>query len=126
MDSTGKLYGWHNYLFIGTHGHVAAVRKNNGRKVWDTSLPMTGYSVVSILIEDDKVFCASGGRVFALDPATGDILWKNGLKGMGTGLVYLTTANSNDTEGIMSLLAHTVQQQKRRRAAGSGGAGSGN
>ena len=54
------------------------------------------------------LFCAAGGRVFALDPATGDELWTNGLKGLGTGLVYLSTAQSSNTEEIMTLLA---QQQ---------------
>jgi outer membrane protein assembly factor BamB len=120
MTSSESLPDWNNYLFAGTYGHVMAVRKTSGRKVWDTSLPMTGYSVVSILLEDGKLFCASGGRVFALDPATGEILWSNGLKGRGTGLVFLSTANSNNTEAVMTLLAESVGKKKRRAAAAGG------
>ena len=86
----------HDYLFLGTHGHVVALRKSTGRKVWSVSLPRTGYSVVSIRYEDGMLFCAAGGRVFALDPATGDELWTNGLKGLGTGLVYLSTAQTSN------------------------------
>ena len=109
-------------LFIGTYGHVLAVRKSDGALVWDVSLPRTGYSVVSIVYEDGTLFCASGGRVFALDPTSGETLWTNGLKGMGKGLVYLTTAQSNNAEAVMALLA----QQRAADAQASqhsGGAG---
>lgn len=102
---------WHDYLFLGTHGHVVALRKATGEKLWQTSLPSTGYSVVSILVEDDKLFCASGGHAFALDPQDGKILWTNDLKGLGQGLVYLTTANSNDTEALLTVLAGEAAAQ---------------
>lgn len=112
-----SLPAWSDYLFLGTHGHVAALRKADGERVWTTSLPGTGYSVVAILIEDDKLFCASGGRAFALDPADGRILWKNDLPGLGHGLVYLTTAQSNDTEALMALLAQAAAQRKQHASA---------
>lgn len=108
---------WHDYLFLGTHGHVVALRKATGEKLWATSLPGTGFSVVSILIEDDKLFCASGGHAFALDPQDGRVLWTNDLKGLGQGMVYLTTANSNDTEALLTVLAGQAAAQ-----AAAGGA----
>ena len=52
MASSKKKSVWRNYLFLGTHGHVIAVNKKDGEKVWSISLPRTGYSVVSILFED--------------------------------------------------------------------------
>ena len=91
-----------------------ALNKKNGRKVWTTSLPKTGYSVVSVLFENDRLFCASGGRVFALDPGTDKIKWSNALKGMGAGLVYLSTVNSNNTEAIMTLFAQAQADSKQR------------
>ena len=103
-------------LFVGTHGHVLAIDKNDGSKVWDRSLPRTGYSVVSVVFEDGKLFCASGGRVFALDAMDGRILWSNNLPGMGQGLVYLTTANSNDTEAVMNLLAAQEAKKQEQHA----------
>ena len=51
-------------LFLGTHGHVAALQKSTGNLVWKTSLPSTGYSVVALIVEDGRLFCASGGRAF--------------------------------------------------------------
>lgn len=110
------MISWRNFIFIGTYGHVAALRKKSGKKVWCTSLPKTGYSVVSILVEDETLFCASGGRVFALDPVTGEILWSNGLRGLGMGGVFITTANSNNSEAILTLLE---EELKKKRAASS-------
>ena len=105
MSSSSKSVDASELLFLGTHGHVIALSKKTGRKVWATSLPGTGWSVVSILFEEGQLFCASGGRAFCLDPVTGEVIWSNGLKGFGQGLVYLTSALSNDTEALMSLLS---------------------
>ncbi len=109
-----------DYLFVGTHGHVLAIAKADGKKVWERSLPNTGYAVVSIVYEEGRLFCGTGGRAFCLDPETGEIVWTNHLNGLGMGLVFLTTANSNDTEAVMSLLAHEVKSQKGA-TAGTGG-----
>lgn len=106
-------------LFIGTHGHVAALEKDGGREVWRVSLPGTGYSVVSILYEDDRLFCASGGHVFALDPESGKILWKNTLPSLGHGLVFVTTACSNDTEAVMTALAAQSAADEASRSSSS-------
>ena len=91
-------------LFAGTHGHVVALDKRNGTTVWSTSLPRTGYSVVSIILEDGLLFCASGGRVFALD-----IMWDNQMPGLGAGLVFLATENSARNGG-MSLMAQKAAE----------------
>ena len=104
MPRASKPSPANKLLFVGTHGHVAAINKTNGRKVWSTSLPKSGYGVVSILPEDGQLLCACGGYVFALDPLTGDILWTNGLRGLGNGIVFLSTMQNDNTEA-MGLLA---------------------
>ena len=101
-------------LFLGTYGHVTAVSKRTGRKVWSTSLPKTGWEVVTLVYEEHALFCATAGRLFALDPSTGEILWKNQLKGLGSGMVFLTTVNSNNTEAVLTLLREAA---KRKAAA---------
>ncbi len=101
-------------LFVGTHGHVLALNKANGREVWATSLPKTGYSLVSILVDDGVLFCASGGRTFALDISNGEVLWTNQLKGKGSGLVYLASINQASTE---TPFASEAEAAKRRAAA---------
>lgn len=96
-------------LFVGTHGHVAAVCKKTGKTIWEKSLPSTGYAVVSIVFEQGRLYCATAGRLFALDPKTGEILWENSLRGLGMGLVFLTTAQSNNTEALLTLLSQSTQ-----------------
>ena len=108
---------WHDYLFVGTHGHVTALEKATGERLWTTSLPRGGYGVVSLLVEDDFLFCASGGRVYALDPGTGEIVWKNGLSGLGLGPVFLTTALSNNTQEVLAIIEQ--QRQNTQHHAGS-------
>lgn len=104
-------------LFVGTHGHVVALDKATGERIWERSLPRTGYAIVSIVYEDALLFCACGGKVFALDPATGEIRWTNDLPGMGSGMVFLSTAQSNATEGVMSLFAAAAAAQQQQAAA---------
>jgi outer membrane protein assembly factor BamB len=106
-----------DFLFLGTHGHVVAVNKRNGRKAWQMSLPKTGWDVVAIVYEEDTLFCATKGRLFALDPFSGEILWKNDLKGLGSDLVFLTTAQSNNTEAIMTLLKRAADKKQAEAAA---------
>ncbi len=103
-------------LFAGTHGWVLAIDKHNGKTVWETSLPSTGYSVVSILLEDGLLFCASGGRTFALDPEDGRIMWTNHMPKRGNGLVYLATEQSSQGGGIS---LHAAQAAANAAAASS-------
>ena len=115
-----KEPAWHGYLFLGTHGHVIAVRKIGGRRVWTTSLPNTGYSVVSIVCEDGTLYCASGGRVFALEPDTGEIRWTNGLRGMGHGQVYQATACTKEGDGQSAVFAQETAHRRQAAASASG------
>ena len=82
-------------LFVGTYGHVSAIDKRNGDELWRTSLPGTGYMIVSIVYEDETLFVGSGGHVFALDPSRGDILWSNRLPGLHHGRVLVTTKRAS-------------------------------
>jgi outer membrane protein assembly factor BamB len=92
-------------LFLGTHGHVVAIRKKSGRKLWDTSLPSTGFSIVSLLFEDGVLFAGSHGHIYALDPTSGKVLWHNGLSGLGLGhMVMATTRQGTDLAVLQSQL----------------------
>ncbi|HBP17455.1 MAG TPA: hypothetical protein DEA08_06650 [Planctomycetes bacterium] len=79
-------------LFIGTRGFVRALSKRTGRKVWETSLPGTGYEAVSLVVDDETVFAASRGKVIALEAGSGEVLWENGLRGLGYEFVTLAVA----------------------------------
>ena len=91
-------------LFIGTYGHAWAVGKKHGRRVWKTSLPGTGFDVVTLLHEDGVLFAASKGHLFGLNALTGEVLWKNGLRGLSNGLVHLATSRAS-TDALVALQA---------------------
>jgi outer membrane protein assembly factor BamB len=82
-------------LFIGTGGSVKAVDRRTGEDRWQASLPGTGYEIVSLLCEGDRVYAGSKGHVFALDARTGEILWTNGLAGLGHGHICLASQTSS-------------------------------
>lgn len=97
------------YLYIGINGLVAAIDPQSGREVWRVDLPSSGLfsatsgSDVCVLEHDGRVFAGCSGYVFALDGATGEILWQNGLKGMGHNDVTLSIAGKS----IQFVATHT-------------------
>jgi len=107
-------------MYVGIKGSVVALVRSNGAQAWATHLK--GYSFVHVVVEDGKVYAATNGEVFCLDPLTGEGLWQNPLKGYGIGLATLATA-ANPRGGLTPVMA-----EKRRRddaAAGAAAAASG-
>jgi outer membrane protein assembly factor BamB len=82
-------------LFVGTQGWVTAVDKFTGHEIWRTSLPSTGWTIVTLLHEDGVLYAASQGHVFALNPANGDVAWSNALPKLGNGHCCLATVRSS-------------------------------
>ena len=71
-----------DFVFLGLHNSVTALRKDNGQIVWSTKLP-GAWEFVTLTGEGGRIYAASGGRMHCLDLASGRILWTNGLKGYG-------------------------------------------
>jgi outer membrane protein assembly factor BamB len=91
-------------LIIGIRGTVLAVDRATGVVAWTTSLK--GSDFVNVVRDGDQLFAASKGRLYRLDPATGGILWENGLAGMGWGLVSIAQS-ADGNRGAM--------EEKRRQ-----------
>lgn len=115
MSSNDDSSAWKSYLFLGTHGHVAAVDRASGRRVWTTSLPRTGYDIVSILVEDGVVYCGSRGRLFAVDATSGRILWNDDLSGLGYDAILLATERSPVGMQATSAAVQAEEDARRRR-----------
>lgn len=80
-------------LFIGVKGHVVAFNKQDGTELWRTKLGV-GFSVsgdrfVTLLVEGERVFAHTYGRLFCLDARTGRQLWTNDLDGLGYDIAML-------------------------------------
>lgn len=78
-------------VFIGFNKRVVALDQNTGQLVWDWKCP-TGSGYTSLLLTDDRHLIVSvSGYTYCLDPATGQQMWFNELKGFGSGVASLTS-----------------------------------
>jgi outer membrane protein assembly factor BamB len=89
------------YIYVGIKNFVVALDDRTGTEVWRTQLRGSDY--VNILWDGESLVASNSGEVWRLDPATGAVIWHNGLKGFGRGIVSLasnrraTTASENDS-----------------------------
>jgi outer membrane protein assembly factor BamB len=74
-----------NVLFFAIGGHVVAVDAVTGAEIWRTKLKSMGDVTIHLTL--DAIFAGTAGELFCLDPATGALRWKNGLAGLGLGLL---------------------------------------
>ena len=100
-------------LYVGIKGGVLAMRKSDGTTVWYTRL-RRGTSFVPLIVEDDRIYAASGGEITCLDATTGAQIWHNELKGYGTGYAALAGAGFP--------IGAAASEESSRAAAAAGGA----
>ncbi len=85
---------WTGLLYIGTDGYVVAIHPDDGGEVWraplDGGWSGPGPDDVCVLEHGGRVFAGCKGHVFCLDVHTGEVLWRNGLKGLGHSAVTLS------------------------------------
>lgn len=94
-------------VFVGIRGSVVALNRATGQQVWATNLK--GSDFVNVILQDGALLASCRGEIFCLDPLTGVGMWHNPLKGFGTGLATIATAQSGP-DGNAPVLG-----EKRRR-----------
>lgn len=104
-------------VFVGFNSRIAALDRANGELVWDWTSPH-GSGFVAMLLEGDQLVVSVSGYTFALDPATGETLWTNLLKGFGYGIPCLVST-SGTTLGHSAAAAEQAAQQARQNSANS-------
>ena len=82
--------------------------KESGARVWETKLKGCGF--VTLLVDEDKVFVGTQGEIFCLDADTGKMIWHDGLRGYGLGLMSIATKNGNT--GLQAIAAAEEQRQQ--------------
>jgi outer membrane protein assembly factor BamB len=103
-------------LFIGIKGSVVALHRDTGDQVWATHLK--GSDFVNVVSQDGKIFATCCGEVFCLKSMTGEGLWHNRLKGLGTGLATIAGEDSLR----QSLTAILAEKERRDQAAATAAA----
>jgi len=86
---------------------VVAIDRDTGETLWTTDLK--GSEFVNVALDGGDLFAASRGRLYRLDPSTGDIRWCNELPGLGYGLVSIAGSSQSG--------AAAAEKQRRDAAA---------
>lgn len=103
-------------VFVGIKRQVLALDRSTGSIVWKATLKAAVFDdFTNVFIDRDALFASAGGRLFCLDPATGQVKWENPLKGCGYGIA--TLASVNGSSGNAPLAAEIG---KRQRQSGGG------
>jgi outer membrane protein assembly factor BamB len=103
-------------VFIGIKGTALAIDRATGAEVWRTAL--SGADYVNVAVVDDALYASARGEIYALEPATGEILWHNPLKGLGRGLLTIAGA------GSQAAMGEKKRRDAQAAAAGAAAAGS--
>lgn len=104
-------------VFIGTYGYVVALDVGTGQERWRLSLPSTGYNLVTMIWDGDRLIVASYGKVMAIDAAEGAIVWRNELSGMGYHHSCLAMVGASSNSGADPLPHYALMRDRQRAAA---------
>jgi outer membrane protein assembly factor BamB len=104
-------------LFVGFNGRVVALERRSGELVWEWKCPKPSSQMVAVLVQGERIYASSAGYTYCLDALNGEQLWGNTLKGMGTGVPCLATAESGSS-GSLLLQAQTMADQQAAAAGG--------
>jgi outer membrane protein assembly factor BamB len=87
-------------LFIGIGGHVVALRPSDGQEIWRQKVKSATF--MTVFSSGDVVFAGAGGELFCLDAASGQVRYRNRLKGLGNGLVSFAGASPIEVASAMA------------------------
>jgi len=101
-----------DFIFVGFNSRVVAIDRYTGEKVWEWKSP-EGSGFVSLMIDVDRLIVSVMGYMYCLDPLFGQEVWRNPLKGMGTGVACLASINGTqlNADAIVAQAAAHQQQQ---------------
>ena len=105
-------------VYVGIKTHVLALDRNGGAEIWRTQLPAkfkSSASLVNVVRDAEGLFATCAGEIFALDPRDGSLLWREPLKGLGSGLTTVATDLGGSTP--LSALAESQRQAEAAAAA---------
>ena len=94
-------------LVIGVGGHAVAIDPETGTELWRTKLKTSSF--ITVFPAGPVSSQAPEQQLFCLDAASGNILWRNKLKGLGLGVVAFSA--STDT------VVNAAAQAQRAAAA---------
>lgn len=98
-------------IFVGFNSRVCALDRDTGSLVWQWKAAQ-GTGFVVLLYDTDRLIASVQGYTYCLDPATGDQMWANPLKGMGLGAPCLCSISGVSNPGLLGEVAAETQRQQ--------------
>lgn len=98
-------------VYVGIKSSVVALDRRTGEEMWRVALPAkyrTSASLVNVVRDADGLLATCAGELFALDPRSGSLRWRQPLKGLGMGLVTVATDLGGST--TFSVIAEGQRQ----------------
>jgi outer membrane protein assembly factor BamB len=106
-------------VYVGFNKQVIALDRFNGTKVWEWKSP-EGAGFPAILVDGDRLIVSVQGYTYCLEPTTGALVWKNELKGHGTGIPSLVSVRGSSSVQSAAAKEHADQQAAAAAATTSG------
>lgn len=102
-------------VFVGFNSQIVALDRATGELIWHWTSPKGG-GFVALLLDGDQLIVSVSGYTYCIDPASGETLWTNLLKGFGFGVPCLVSTRGT-TLGY-SAAAAEAEAQKARQSTG--------
>ncbi len=87
-----------NIIYVGFNKRVVAMDRQTGEICWTWKPKSKGGSYTTLMLERDMLIVSICGYMWAIDPVTGEELWHNPLKGMGTGVASMVSATNPNSQ----------------------------
>jgi outer membrane protein assembly factor BamB len=100
-------------IYCGTSGHVTCIDERSGKEIWRIKLETAklfnaaASGDVTVLLMDKVLVAACNGHIWGLSPNDGNILWHNGLPGLGNRFITMCAPHV----AIQYVHAHTESSQ---------------
>ena len=104
-------------VFVGIKNCVVALDERTGAEVWRIELRSSDF--VNVLWDGESLFVSNAGEIWRVDPEKGTVIWRNEMKGLGRGLVSLSSMRAPGTQTRLE----PVAERRRREAAAAAEAG---
>jgi len=88
-------------VYLGIGGHAVALDLATGAELWRRKIK--GSALTGVAVCGDRLLVTASGEVWCLEPAQGEILWHNRLKGLGQG--FVTVAGADATPAMAAAIA---------------------
>jgi len=103
-------------VFVGIKDTVVALDDRTGGEVWRAELRSGDFTTVCW--DGEVLLAANSGEVYRLDPRSGAVIWHNQLKGLGRGVVSLTTTRvTQAASGTDAMIAKRKRDEQAAAAA---------